>query len=145
MSPASGLQQPSFPNPFALWWGWLAPGQLTQPILPGWTFSGVTVNEQNSSAPDTEREIVSEQSYGRQLGKLLDAVAALIAERKGEEDLPAFSDLLELRDRIEQIKARTAEQRLDQVPRDLAQVKSVDREAYQRRLVALRHLLAGSE
>src|SRR5512145_2677242 len=79
-------QQTDAPSPLWSWWplwgGWpwrsfaqpvaapsVAPDSLTQPILPGWTFGNViTVTERNSSAPETERAIVAEESYGRQLG-----------------------------------------------------------------------------
>jgi hypothetical protein len=57
----------------------LAPRNLTQPINPGWTFGNVIqVTEQNSTAPDTEQQIVSRHSYGRQIGRLMDAVALLL-------------------------------------------------------------------
>lgn len=60
----------------------LAPQMLSQPILPGWTFADtVNVTEENSASPETERQIVSRYSYGRQLGRVLDAVNGLIAER----------------------------------------------------------------
>ena len=57
----------------------LAPQTLTQPINPGWTFGNlIQVTEQNSSAPDTESQIVSRHSYGRQIGRLMDAVDLLL-------------------------------------------------------------------
>src|SRR5438128_301501 len=59
-----------------------APQSLNQPVLPGWTFGNViTVTEKNSRSPQTEREIVAEHSYGRQLGRLTQALADLIEER----------------------------------------------------------------
>lgn len=55
---------------------------LCQPILPGWTFADtVNVTEENSASPETELQMVSRYSYGRQLGRVLDAVNELIAER----------------------------------------------------------------
>jgi hypothetical protein len=54
--------------------------------------------------PLTEHRIVAEHSYGRQLGRVMDAVAALIEERPG--NLPgnkAFDELLALRDTIEKL------------------------------------------
>ncbi|HET7525129.1 MAG TPA: hypothetical protein VFK10_04235 [Burkholderiaceae bacterium] len=57
----------------------LVPQSLTQPINPGWTFGNlIQVTEQNSSAPDTESQIVSRHSYGRQIGRLMDAVELLL-------------------------------------------------------------------
>lgn len=57
----------------------LAPRQLTQPINPGWTFGNlIQVTEQNSSAPGTEQAIVQRHSYGRQIGRMMDAVGLLL-------------------------------------------------------------------
>ena len=126
-------------NPASAWswpfWGgemWrpivqpLAPQTLTQPIQPGWTFGNViTVTERNSSSPETEREIVAEESYGRQLGRMLAALAVLIEERPETGETPkALEDLLELRDRIERIKLRTAAERLERIECDLARLKA---------------------
>lgn len=67
----------SVPNPLDVF---AAPQNFVQPILPGWVLGSVTnITEQNSSAPDTEREIVSKYSYGRQLGRVMDALALLIS------------------------------------------------------------------
>jgi hypothetical protein len=51
------------------WWASLrlAPNFLNQPILPGWM---ITINGINSSAPQTEMEVVQRHSYGRQLGRM---------------------------------------------------------------------------
>ena len=71
-----------------LLWPWrlaasgLAPQTLTQPINPGWSFGNViNVTSSNSSSPDTEREIVSRHSYGRQIGRMMDAIELLLEER----------------------------------------------------------------
>ena len=81
----------SMPNPLDVF---AAPQTLVQPILPGWVFGSVTnVTEQNSSAPETEREIIAAQSYGRQLGRVMDALAVLIADLpKAEQDAKAFQE-----------------------------------------------------
>ena len=55
-------------------WG-VAPG-FSQPILPGWT---INVNSNNSTSPRTEGLVVSKFSYGRQLGQISDALAAIVA------------------------------------------------------------------
>lgn len=111
----------------------LAPQSLTQPIQPGWTFGNVIVNEGNSGSPDTERDIVSEESYGRQLGRITDAVAALIEERpRGLPRPKAFDDLLALRDRIEKIKSRSAASRLARIESDLVKLKAERPEDYRR-------------
>jgi uncharacterized protein YprB with RNaseH-like and TPR domain len=132
-----------FGSSFPFWWPWsTAPSSLSQPILPGWTFGNVTVNEQNSSAPETELAIVSEESYGRQIGKLLDAVALLIEER-GELSPPQpFADLLALHRRIEDLKTQSAKRRLQQVERDLQRLKDTDHKAYKAQVVVLKQLLS---
>ena len=134
--------------PFA--WPWptsfpfpsLAPQTLNQPIGSGWIFANsVSVTEQNSSAPDTERRIVAEESYGRQIGQLMDAVSALIAERGGAGKVEAYNKLEELRLKVEAIKTAAAKQRLDDLRRDLETLKQGDPEAYDRQVAALKQLL----
>jgi len=99
----------------------LAPHTLDQPINPGWIFAqAVTVNEHNSSAPATEREIVAAESYGRQLGRISDALAALIAERPATAPpVPELEAFGAMRDRIEDIKdlGDDLRQNLTQAPR----------------------------
>jgi len=141
------MDKPADPASHLSWWlpPWLtgtvaAPQQLSQPILPGWSF--VSITEQNSSRPDTEREIVAHESYGRQIGRLLDAVAALIAERAPEApDLPEFTALDELRARIDAIKCDAAERRIDTLRDDLAALRRTRPNAFAERAAALRMLL----
>jgi hypothetical protein len=121
---------------------WWTPQSLNQPILPGWSFGNITITEKNSSAPATEHEIVSEHSYGRQLGRMMDAMAALIEERPAS--LPrnqAFDELLALRDSIEKIKTRAAAARLARLESDLERLKAESPQDY-RRIAAK---LAGDE
>src|SRR5438034_1137704 len=86
----------SFMWPLALARSWssllsFAPQSLTQPINPGWTLGNViNVTENNSNAPDTEREIVEQHSYGRQLGHITDALAVLVKSQLAEQ--PELSD-----------------------------------------------------
>lgn len=97
-------------------WGWWNPQAWAPQVL---------VNETNSSSPETEHRIVAEQSYGRQIGDLMDAVAALIEERPKE--LPgnkAFDKLVAMRERIEQIKSRSTASRLQRLEAELAWLKS---------------------
>jgi hypothetical protein len=122
--------------PLWSWWNpqsW-APQTLTQPIQPGWTFGNViTVNERNSRSPETEREIVSEHSYGRQLGRLMDAVAVLIHERPaGARGNPAFDDLMAMQALIDGIKARSTSVRLARLEGDLARLKVESPQDYRR-------------
>jgi hypothetical protein len=130
------------------WWmkAWFPSSSPTgadfvQPILPGWTVGGIVVNEQNSSAPETEREIVAADSYGRQIGQLMDAVAALIDEQGGAGDNTAYRTLVALKAKIDRAKVAAAAHRLDQVWRDLALLKTSDPVAYAAQVSALREML----
>jgi hypothetical protein len=58
--------------------GSIAPQILNQQVLPGWSL--VSITNENSADPEVERRIVQEASYGRQIGRMMDAVAALVAE-----------------------------------------------------------------
>ena len=132
------------------WWDWfrhgarLAPRELNQPILPGWVFAGaVTINERNSSAPETEREIVAAQSYGRQIGRMSDALAALIGERpEGEPQTREMREFLRMRAEVEEIKTKVAVRRAERFLDDLARLKRDDRAAFRRLADRVRRLEA---
>lgn len=132
-------------DPFAwlrAWYGLpTTAGAFVQPILPGWTFGNLVVNETNSSAPATEAAIVARESYGRQLGKLMDAVYELIERQGGPEGVRAFEQLVELRGRIEAIKAATITDHLKLVEQDLAHLKAHDKPAYKAAVKTLRAML----
>ena len=129
----------------AFWRPWtsssLAPDKLWQPINPGWSFGNVTINERNSSAPQTEQAIVAEESYGRQIGKLLEAISALIDTQPDRATNKAYTDIAALKDRIDAIKCRAAATRIDQLKRDLELLRESDPAAYARSVNALRALL----
>jgi hypothetical protein len=127
------------------WWrNWsFAPQRLTQPILPGWTVAPVlNINGANSSAPQTEAEVLQRHSYGRQLGRIADALAALIEERgesaPGDERLAKFS---EMKAEIDDIKLDAAVSRVEQLHADLATLKSARPAEYRRLRDALRPVL----
>lgn len=127
-----------------LWRPWLqlAPARLDQPILQGWTFN---VNSNNSSAPATEADVVARHSYGRQLGRIGDALCALIRERAPDTLTEPLADFLALWDDIEDVKTRSATARLEQVVSDLRRLKASDAAAYKRLRTALRSALQASE
>jgi len=142
-------------NDFTWWWagpfaqalaamGRGAPETLTQPILPGAIFGNTfLVTEQNSSAPETERAIVAEQSYGRQLGRIMDALMVLIEDRPpGAAQPQALQDLVALHAEIEAIKTKAAADRLQAVQSDLARLKTADPAEFERISAELRALLA---
>jgi hypothetical protein len=120
-------------------WPNLVPEKLEQPILPI-NFS-TTINEANSSAPDTERRIVAQDSYGRQIGRLMDVVALLVA-RETEAD-PALSkdkciaDLMELKARIDTEKAEARRTRQDRLVGDLLDLKRKDAATFKAVLAAV--------
>jgi hypothetical protein len=133
----------SMPNPLDVF---AVPRNLVQPILPGWVFGSVTnVTEQNSSAPDTEREIVAGQSYGRQLGRVMDALAVLIADLpKAKQDARAFEEFAKIRREIDDIKAEAAARRLDRIAADLATLKATKPKEYERLAATLREAIKGA-
>ena len=129
----------SMPNPLDFF---AAPRNFVQPILPGWFGSVTNITEQNSSAPDTEREIIAAQSYGRQLGRVMDALAVLIADLpKAKRDATAFEEFAKLRREIDGIKAEAAARRLDRIAADLATLKETKPEEYKRLAATLREAL----
>ena len=86
-------------NPLAAWT--VAP-VFSQPILPGWT---INVNSYNSTSPRTEGLVVSRFSYGQQLGRIADALAAIVetlpAETRAKQ---AVKDFMALKAAIDVLK-----------------------------------------
>ncbi|ALL71304.1 ligand-binding receptor (plasmid) [Paraburkholderia caribensis MBA4] len=101
-----------------------APRNLQQSILP-WTFAALVVNEDNSSNPAAERAIVKYESYGKQLGRISDALEVLI-ERSGVEHNDAIDEFLELKARIDFIKHNTESTRFEAVIADLKRLRRKD-------------------
>jgi hypothetical protein len=119
-------------------WG-AAPDNLVQPILPGWTFN---INSGNSTAPQTELAVVTKHSYGRQIGRMSDALELLIEERHGKtpED-KRFADFLTMKHEIDTVKQDAAATRIERIVKDLALLKAQDQEQYVRLRDALREAL----
>lgn len=121
----------------AVWRG--APNNLVQPILPGWTFN---LNSNNSTAPQTEVDVVAKHSYGRQIGRMSDALELLIEERLGKTPKDKrFSDFLTMKHEIDKVKQDAAATRIERVIKDLAQLKAQNEEQYVRLRDALREAL----
>jgi len=104
---------------------------------PGWTFGNVIVNSQNSSAPEVEQAVVSKVSYGRQIGRLTEAVEALVAALPKAAADPRVKGFLELAAQVEAAKAEATESRLARLRRELEELKESD-EAEWRKLVSPR-------
>lgn len=122
-------------------WSWLAPIDLSQPINPGWAFGNIIINENNSSAPGTEQAILAQESYGRQIGKLLDAVYALTKDRPDRND-ESFRDIADLKKKVDEIKSAAATARIEQFMRDLQLLKSTNAAEFKKRISDVRALLA---
>jgi hypothetical protein len=117
----------------------LAPENLAQPILPGWTFN---INSNNSSAPQTEADVLAKHSYGRQLGRIADALELLIVEQHGETPADArYGDFLQMKREIDAVKQASAAARIEQLRRDLEVLRTKNRPEYERLRNALRAVL----
>jgi hypothetical protein len=117
----------------------MPPDHFVQPILPGWTFN---INSGNSTAPQTEAEVVARHSYGRQIGRMSDALALLIAQSHGNtpEDKP-FADFLKMKREIDKVKQDAAAARVERIVKDLALLEAQDHDQYARLRNALREAL----
>jgi hypothetical protein len=130
----------------APWWGWplpwwpgLAPQQLTQPINPGWSFGNlVSVTNLNSSAPDIEREVLLQHSYGRQIGRLLDAVSALAERLPAAASDPRVKEFQSLVREVDGIKRRARLPRVERLRDEIEELRRSDPRAYEQLRAMLR-------
>ncbi len=121
------------------WQSLWRPDQLVQPILPGWTFN---VNSNNSTAPGTEADVVARHSYGRQLGRISDALELLVKERPARMPKDKrIDDFLTMKHEIDAIKRDAAAARIEQMSSDLALLKAQDDKRYERLRDGLRAAL----
>lgn len=107
-------------------WPNLAPNTLTQSILPGLSF--MTVNEGNSSAPGTEQRIVANDSYGRQIGRMMDVIELLLREAPSDDAafISAVTDFQHMKTRIDETKLEAQKDRQDRLIEDLLALKRRD-------------------
>ena len=116
-----------------------APDSLVQPILPGWTFN---INSNNSSSPQTEADVVAKHSYGRQIGRMADALEALVVEQHGEESTDKrYAEFLKMKRDIDQVKQAGAATRVERFKKDLEFLKANNPPEYERLRNALREAL----
>ncbi|WP_083745412.1 hypothetical protein [Variovorax sp. KK3] len=122
------------------WWGfdlakwpWQAgaPQFLDQQINPGWSVFNITYN--NSSAPAIERDVLQQHSYGRQIGRVMDAVSVLV------EQLPAaakrdkrVAEFIALAKDVERIKDDARLPRLERLQKEIDALRQEDPPAYER-------------
>lgn len=126
---------------FDSWRQWLppSPGTLVQPILPGWSLN---INSNNSTAPETEVDIVAKHSYGRQIGRISDALRELILEAHPKPpETGALGEFMTMWDEIEKVKLDGAAERLGRIASDLALLKDKDHAEYLQLRDALRRAL----
>ncbi len=129
----------------------VAPQSLSQPILPNWTFGAVyNVTEDNSSAPETELEVIKQHSYGRQLGRITDALSVVVrsdllnrAELSGADrnSLEGFTELVKS---IEEIKASEAIKRTQRLAAELKYLKGTRPDIFERAVGLLEAVTAES-
>lgn len=112
-------------------WMQLAPEQLWQPINPGWSFGNVIVNHGNSSAPQVEQAVLSRYSYGRQIGRLMDAVESLVdALPPAQREQPALKRFKQLAQEVCELKKENRAQRLRRLRVELAELRNSDPEGW---------------
>ena len=128
----------AYANPWN-WWTTLAPERLTQSINPGWVFGGVVnVTHLNSAAPEVERAVVEQYSYGRQIGRLMDAVSALAEKAPALEGDKRITEFKALAGEVEKIKERALMSAADRLCAEIEDLRKTDPAGFQR----LRRLLA---
>jgi hypothetical protein len=120
------------------WWNWtappwpwasVAPQRLDQQINPGWSLVNVTYN--NSSAPAIERDVLQQHSYGRQIGRLMEAVSVLVERLPASaKDDPRIEDFKALADDIARIKMNARLPRLERLQQDIEALREEDPKAY---------------
>lgn len=134
---------------WSLWLG-LAPQNLFQPINAGVTLGGViNITEHNSSAPDTEREVLDHHSYGRQLGRIMDALSVVLdkglpdKKNLSADEFRRVERFFELARNIDEIKSREALKRVRRIAGDLAFLKERYPAEYAQAQAALTRIVAG--
>jgi hypothetical protein len=153
--PAAWTQDPAaWWAPWLRAWGLRGPlsGDVSQAIdtslirSVGDQLGFININTTQSANPELERRIVTEvASYGRQLGRILDAVAVLIRrsgpENLSEDERRALDDFEALRTEIEAAKANFTAGNVDRLVADiraLAQDPARNADALQRLRDALK-------
>ena len=119
------------------------PQSLTQAINPGWSFGpSFTLNSGNSSAPKTEVEVLQRHSYGRQLGRISEALELLIDERaRSSPKDKRIDDFLRMKAEIDVVKLDAAAARVDGLRADLVALKKSRPAEYEKLKDALRKAL----
>jgi len=101
---------------------------FSQSILPGWSL--FTVNENNSSDPATEQRIVAGNSYGRQIGRMMDVLDELVKANPAVAKTDAGIAFEKLRLEVQDVKNDTRTDRLKRLMDDLKALKKDDPKAF---------------
>lgn len=101
---------------------------LSQSILPGWSL--FTVNENNSSDPATEQRVLAGNSYGRQIGRIMDVVDALLKQDETLAKSDAGVEFEKLRKAVQAAKDDAKTDRLKKLMDDLRALKNDDPKAF---------------
>jgi hypothetical protein len=127
-------------HPLTPWQAWLSmfgirsplSGDVTQDIAPsiGGQLGLLNINATRSGDPGLEQRIITQvASYGRQLGRLVEAVDVLARRQSrrglGEADIRALDQLHDLAERIAAVKEQEA---LEQVDRIVSEVRALSRD-----------------
>lgn len=117
----------------------VAPRQLEQSINSGWTFGNVMVTLQNSRAPGLEHAVVSKISYGRQIGRMMDAMEVMVRLLPPDTRKEvAVTDFVALAAEVRRVKDEAKAQRLERLKADLEALKREDDEGWKNLLKGLR-------
>jgi hypothetical protein len=155
-------RQSSNQGPDVSWpWTWPLGGDVTQWIRTSWIKSlsdqtgFININNVRAGDPEVERRIIEDvASYGRQLGRIMEAVDVVIGHlRLGErtdltaDERHALQDFSDLVRQVQMLKGDTSPPRLtvtelDRMLDDLQALKHQDPPAYQRIAARLRDVIA---
>jgi hypothetical protein len=155
-------RQSSNQGPDVSWpWTWPLGGDVTQWIRTSWIKSlsdqtgFININNVRAGDPEVERRIIEDvASYGRQLGRIMEALDVVIGHlRLGErtdltaDERHALQDFSDLVRQVQMLKGDTSPPRLtvaglDRMLDDLQALKHQDPPAYQRIAARLGDVIA---
>ena len=156
-------RQSSNQGPDVSWpWTWPLGGDVTQWIRTSWIKSlsdqtgFININNVRAGDPELERRIIEHvASYGRQLGRMMEALDVVIGHlRLGErtdltaDERHALQDFSDLVRQVQMLKGDTSPPRLtvaelDRMLDDLQALKQQDPPAYQRLAARLQDIITG--
>jgi hypothetical protein len=91
----------------------------------------LNVTYNNSSTPAIERDVLQQHSYGRQIGRLMDALSVFIERLAASaKDDQRIEDFLALVKDVAQIKENARLPRLERLQKDIEALRQEDPKAY---------------